>query len=63
MKRILPLLALALLAATAPAETVDLGLHGTLSITPPKGWTIAKQKEEDAGYVLIFSPRPMLTPR
>jgi hypothetical protein len=56
MKRLLPLLALVLLPVLASAETIDLGTHGTLSVTPPKGWTIAKQKEEDAGYVLVFSP-------
>jgi hypothetical protein len=56
MKRLLPLLALALLPTFAAADTIDLGAHGTLTVAPPKGWTITKQKEEDAGYVLIFSP-------
>jgi hypothetical protein len=58
MKRLLPLLALLLLPLSAPADTVDLGTHGTLTITPPKGWTIVTQKEEDAGFVLLFSPPP-----
>jgi hypothetical protein len=56
MKRLLPLLALVLLPALASAETIDLGTHGTLTVTAPKGWTMTKQKEEDAGYVLVFSP-------
>jgi hypothetical protein len=58
MKRIIPLLALLLLPAAAPADTIDLGTHGALVVTPPKGWTIATQKEEDAGLVLIFVPPP-----
>ena len=58
MKRLLPLLALLLLPASAPAANADLGLHGTLSIALPKDWTLASQKEEDAGYVLIISPPP-----
>jgi hypothetical protein len=57
MKRLLPLLAL-LLAAPAPAATADLGIHGSLAITLPKDWTLAVQKEADAGVVLMVSPPP-----
>jgi hypothetical protein len=56
MRRFLPLLALVLASANAPAATLDLGTHGAFSITIPKDWTLASQKEEDAGYVVIVSP-------
>jgi hypothetical protein len=56
MKRLIPLLALLHLPASATAATADLGPHGTLSITIPKDWTIASQKEEDTGLVLVISP-------
>ncbi len=56
MRRLLPLLALLLATTPAPAATTDLGAHGSFSLTIPKDWTLASQKEEDSGYVLIVSP-------
>ncbi len=56
MSRIIPLLALLLAPACVQAATTDLGAHGSFSLTIPKDWTLASQKEEDAGYVLIVSP-------
>lgn len=56
MKRFIPLLALLLLPASAKASTFDLGAHGTFAITIPKDWTLASQKEEDSGFILVISP-------
>jgi hypothetical protein len=56
MKRIVPLLALLLLPALAPADTIDLGTRGSFSIAVPRGWTLSTQKEEDAGFALTLSP-------
>jgi hypothetical protein len=56
MKRILPLLALFILPAFASADTVDLGLRGSLEISVPKGWTLSTQKEEDSGFAITVSP-------
>jgi hypothetical protein len=56
MRRFLPLLALLLIPAQVPAATADLGAHGAFNISIPKDWTLASQKEEDSGYVLIISP-------
>jgi hypothetical protein len=52
------LLALLLLPLSAPADTVDLGPHGTFSIAPPKGWTYSVTKAEDTGYAIVLSPPP-----
>jgi hypothetical protein len=56
MRRFLPLLALLSLAASARADTVDLGPRGSLSIAVPRGWTLASQKEEDSGLAITISP-------
>lgn len=56
MKRPLCLLALILLPLALSAETIDLGLHGSLSIAVPKGWTVSTQKEEDSGVAITLSP-------
>ncbi len=56
MKRLLPLLALLLLPTVAPAETIDLGTHGSLAIAVPKGWTLSTQKEEDSGVAVTLAP-------
>jgi hypothetical protein len=56
MKRLLPLLGLLLLPAFASAETIDLGTHGALAVTVPKGWTLSTQKEEDSGVAVTLSP-------
>jgi hypothetical protein len=58
MKRFIPLLALLLAPAPAQAATADLGAHGTLTVTIPKDWTLASQKEEDSGFMLVISPPP-----
>jgi hypothetical protein len=56
MKRIIPLLALLLSPAPAQAASADLGPHGTITLSVPKDWTIATQKEEDSGIILVVSP-------
>ena len=48
--------ALLLLPILASAETLDLGGHGTLSISVPKDWKLTSTKEEDSGYALVLSP-------
>jgi hypothetical protein len=47
---------LLLLAPLAPAATVDLGAHGTLSIEVPKGWKLSSQKAEETGYAITLTP-------
>jgi hypothetical protein len=56
MKQFIPLIALLILPTLAPADTVDLGLHGSLAITVPTGWALSTQKEEDSGVALTLSP-------
>lgn len=56
MKPLPLLLALTLLPLSARSETLDLGLRGTFTITPPQGWTLSTQKEEDSGVALTFTP-------
>jgi hypothetical protein len=56
MKRIIPVVALLFLPLASFAETVDLGLHGTLTMAVPKGWTVTTQKEEDSGFAITLSP-------
>lgn len=56
MRNRLRLLALLLIPAAAFAGTLDLGIHGTFSITVPKGWTMSSSKEEDTGFAIVLSP-------
>ncbi len=49
-------IALLLLPALSPAESVDLGLHGTLTIAVPSHWTLSSHKEEDSGVAITLSP-------
>jgi hypothetical protein len=55
MKRCLLLLALLALPLVSTAETLDLGPHGTFTITIPKEWVYAAQKMEDTGYTLTLT--------
>jgi len=54
----IPTLVLSLLLAGAPAlaDTVDLGPHGMLSITVPKGWRLTSAKQADVGVTLQLIP-------
>ena len=56
MKRTLLRIALLVLPLAAYADTVDLGAHGTFSITVPANWKLSSHKEEDSGYALTLSP-------
>jgi hypothetical protein len=56
MKRLILPLALLLQPLSAPAETLDLGPHGSFSIAVPKGWTYSATKEEDTGYAIMLTP-------
>jgi hypothetical protein len=56
MKRYLTLALLALIPLLAPAATLDLGIHGTFGITPPKDWKFSAQKGDDGGTVVTLSP-------
>ena len=56
MKRLVLLLALLLPPLAAPAETLDLGPHGSFSIAVPKGWTYSATKTEDTGYAIVLTP-------
>jgi hypothetical protein len=56
MKRHLLGIALFLAPLAAYPDSVDLGAHGTLSITPPGGWTLSTHKEDDSGYAITLSP-------
>jgi hypothetical protein len=49
------LLALALLPLAARSESVDVGLLGSASVTPPKDWTMTSQKEEDSGVAITLT--------
>lgn len=49
-------IALFFLPLFAGAETVDLGVHGTFTISVPKGWTLSSHKEEDSGVAVTLSP-------
>jgi hypothetical protein len=55
MKSLLLPLALLMLPVAAPAETVDLGTHGTFSIAVPKGWKLTFHKEEETGVAVTLS--------
>ncbi len=56
MKRIIPWIALCLLPMAAYPDTIDLGSHGSLSLSVPSGWKLSSHKEEDSGYALTLSP-------
>lgn len=56
MRPVLTALCLAVLAAPAHAATVDLGGHGTLSITLPAGWTVSSQPAGDSGVAVSLLP-------
>jgi hypothetical protein len=57
MKRNLLLSALLLvLPLAAHAETVDLGMHGSLSITVPKGWKLITAPSEQPGINISLTP-------
>jgi hypothetical protein len=58
MKPALLFCALLLLPVLARAETIDLGTHGTLSITAPKGWKVSSKKAEETGIAVVFTPPP-----
>jgi hypothetical protein len=55
MTRFTFLAALLLTAAVARSETFDVGVRGTYTITPPKGWTVTSQAEEDSGIALTLT--------
>jgi hypothetical protein len=57
MKRHILISALLLLAPlSAPAETVDLGVHGTLAISVPKGWKLTSAPWEQPGVAITVAP-------
>ena len=56
MKRILLLPVLLLLSLRAPADTVDLGAHGTLGIDVPKGWKLTSGPWEQPGVAITVTP-------
>jgi hypothetical protein len=51
------LLCLALAAAPAWADTVDLGPRGSLEIAVPKGWSLTYAKQADVGVTLQLVPK------
>ena len=56
MKRVAAWIALFALPLAAYPESVDLGSHGTLTISVPAGWTLSYHKEEDSGGAITLSP-------
>jgi hypothetical protein len=57
MKRLLLVSALLALAPLcAPADTVDLGTHGTLGIAVPKGWKLTSAPWEQPGVAITVTP-------
>ncbi len=56
MKHIILLLALLLPPLSASAETLDMGIHGTFTISVPKGWKYTAAKEGDTGYAVVLAP-------
>jgi len=56
MKRLILGIALSLLPLAAYPDTVDLGPHGALSVTPPTGWKLSSHKEDDSGFAITLSP-------
>jgi hypothetical protein len=57
MKRIVLVPALLLLLSLrAPADTVDLGAHGTLAIDVPKGWKLTSAPWEQPGVAITITP-------
>ncbi|HEY5226911.1 MAG TPA: hypothetical protein VIJ19_00150 [Opitutaceae bacterium] len=55
MKRLTFLTALLLTAAAGRAETFEVGLRGTYTVSAPKDWTITSQAEEDSGLALTMT--------
>jgi hypothetical protein len=47
---------LLVLPLSASADTVDLGTHGTLGITVPKGWTLTTAPSEQPGVNITLTP-------
>jgi hypothetical protein len=56
MKRLALLLALVLSPGLAPAETVDLGPTGVLTINLPTGWTLSTKNQEGSGTAISLTP-------
>jgi hypothetical protein len=57
MKLTTALLTLLVAASPALADTVDLGPHGTLSLSVPKGWRLTSAKQADVGVTLQLIPQ------
>jgi hypothetical protein len=55
MKRLPFLIALLLTASAGRAETFDVGLRGTYTISAPKDWTISTQAEQDSGIAVTMT--------
>ncbi|HZZ18825.1 MAG TPA: hypothetical protein VFE25_05625 [Opitutaceae bacterium] len=55
MKCLTLLAALVFTAAVARSETFDVGVRGSYSVTPPKGWTASAQPEEDSGLAVTLT--------
>jgi hypothetical protein len=55
MTRFTFLIALLLTASAGRAETFDVGLRGTYTISAPKDWTISSQAEEDSGLAITMT--------
>jgi hypothetical protein len=47
---------LVLLPLCAPADTVDLGVHGKLEVTVPKGWKLTSAPWEQPGVAITVAP-------
>jgi len=56
MKRFVLLLALLALPLAVRADKVDLGPHGTFTVTPPSGWTVSTKNAGEAGTVVSLTP-------
>lgn len=57
MKPSLILCSLLLAATPAFADTIDLGTHGTLTLTVPAGWSLTFAKQPDIGVTLQLAPK------
>jgi hypothetical protein len=56
MKSFALFLALLALPLAARADKVDLGPHGTFTITPPSGWTVSTKSKGDQGTAITLTP-------